>query len=47
VLVVDAANKLRGVVSHAELKNVKDGRDELKGIITLNYLLELVKDDAA
>lgn len=86
VMVVDAANKLHGVVSGAQLKDVKDaraaeiaqpvvsmvepeatlndalsvmlnygeryvavvnGRDKLKGIITLNYLLELVKDDAA
>lgn len=86
VLVVDATDKLYGVVSHTELINTKgtraaeiaqpventvepeatlndalsvmlnygeryvavvNGRDEFKGIITLNYLLELVKDDAA
>lgn len=86
VLVVDATDKLHGVVGRAELKGVPDAsaaeiaqpvqsmvewganlndvlsvmlnygeryvavvnsREELKGIITMNYLLELVKDDAA
>ncbi|MBE0466296.1 MAG: betaine/proline/choline family ABC transporter ATP-binding protein [Candidatus Desulforudis sp.] len=86
VLVVNAVNKLQGVISRAELKGVEgaraaqiaqpvqntvewgatlndalavmlnygeryvavvNSREELKGVITLNYLLDLVRDDAA